>query len=99
MFIWQIRALKLEDSALAFLDGVIADFGLYLFVGFIYLLIPFSIWVLSGGLRRKLLKGKPMPPIPPTVVIHFPIGRPTPPPEPHAPFPPPNEPLHHDDDD
>ena len=99
MFIWQIRALKLEDSALAFLDGVIADFGLYLFVGFIYLLIPFSIWVLSGGLRRKLLKGKPMPPIQPTVVIHFPIGRPTPPQEPVAPFPQVYEPNDYDDND
>ena len=99
MFIWQIRALKLEDSALAFLDGVIADFGLYLFVGFIYLLIPFSIWVLSGGLRRKLLKGKPMPPIQPTVVIHFPIARPSPPAEPDDIFPPMREPVDYDDND
>jgi hypothetical protein len=98
MFPWQIKALKLEKSALQYLDGVIADYGIYIFVGFVYLLIPFSIWALSGGLRRKILKGKPMPHTHPGVVIHFPIGRPAPTPEQVDPFQPVREPLGHDDD-
>jgi hypothetical protein len=96
---WQIKALELEVSALDHLGGVIADYGLYIFVAFAYLLIPFSIWALSGGLRRKLLKGKPMPHIQPGIVIHFPIGRPTPPPEPVDPFPSVREPLDYDEND
>jgi len=56
---WQIKALELEQSVLKFLDGVIADYGLYIFMGLAFLLIPILAWVLSGGLRRKLLKGKP----------------------------------------
>ena len=99
MFLWQINALRLEESALASLDGVIADYAPYAFVGFVYVLIPFSIWALSGGLRRKLLKGKPMPHIQPGVVIHFPVGRSTPPPEPVATYPPVREPLDYDDND
>ena len=98
MFPWQIKALKLEALALQYLDGVIADWSLYAFVGFVYLLIPFSIWALSGGLRRKLLKGKPMPNIQPGVVIRFHIGRPTPAQEPVAPWPPNREPWHHESD-
>jgi hypothetical protein len=98
MFLWQINALRLEESALASLDGVIADYAPYAFVGFVYVLIPFSIWALSGGLRRKLLKGKPMPHIQPGVVIRFPIGRPSPKQEPVAPFPPYREPSHYECD-
>jgi hypothetical protein len=94
MFLWQINALRLEESALASLDGVIANNAPYAFVGFVYLLIPFSIWALSGGLRRKPLKGKRMPNIQPGVVIRFPIGHPTPAQEAVAPFPPNRESSH-----
>jgi hypothetical protein len=70
-----------------FLDTVIDDYGLYLFMGFAYAAIPFLVWVLCGGLRRSLLKGKPMPHMPSAIVIHLP-GRPPAPTETFNPFPP-----------
>jgi len=87
------------DPVFEFLDGLIRDHGDTLFMVFIYAAIPFLIWVLCGGLRRKLLKGKPMPHVPPVIVVHIPIGRPTPPPEPFNPFPPYHEPPGCDHDD
>ena len=71
-----------------FLDGIIRDYGLNIFVGFVYVLIPFTAWALSGGLRWKLLRGKSMRQVPPVIVIHLPVGRPTPPTESYNPFPP-----------
>jgi hypothetical protein len=53
----QIKALEPEQSVLKFLDGVIADYGVYIFMGLVFLLIPFLAWLLSGGFRRKQLKG------------------------------------------
>ncbi len=96
---WQIKALELEQSVLKFLDGVIADYGLYIFMGLAFLLIPILAWVLSGGLRRTLLKGKPVPHVTTVIGVQIPIGRPTPPPEPFDPFPPLHDPpdCGHDD--
>jgi hypothetical protein len=86
IIIMQLKAIELVQSVFAFLDGVIRDDGIFIFIGFVYLLIPFTIWALSGGLRRKLLKGKPMPHVPPVVVIHLP-GSPPRPPETFDPLP------------
>lgn len=82
-----------------FLDRVIDDYGLYLFMGFVYAAIPVLVWVLCGGLRRKLLKREQLPHVPPVIVIHIPIGRPTPPPEPFNLFSPLCEPPNGDPDD
>jgi len=87
------------DPVFEYLDGLIRDHGDTLFMVFTYAAISFLIWVLCGGLRRKLLKGKPMAHVPPVIVIHIPIGRPPPPPEPFAPFSPAYEPSRFDDDD
>ena len=93
------EALKLMGRVFDYLDGVISDYGLYIFVGFVYLLIPFSVWALSGGLRRKLLRGKPLPHVQPIIVLHIPVGSPPQPTETFDPFPPPhNSPCcDHDD--
>ena len=94
----QPKAIELLQSVFEFLDGIIRDDGLYIFIGFVYLLIPFTIWAVGGGLRRKLLKGKPMPHVPPVIVIYQP-GMPPRPPETFDPFPPLRDPPdceHHD---
>jgi len=85
---WQIKALELEASALKYVDGYVHEHALWFLMGNIYLLLALLVWVLSGGLRRKLLRGKHMPHVPPVIVIHIPVGRPTPPSEPFDPFPP-----------
>jgi len=75
-------ALRVFD----FLNGIIQEYGVYIFAVLAFLLILFLAWTLNGGLRRKLLKGKPMPHIPPLVVIQ--MGAPQKPPETFDPFPP-----------
>ena len=95
----QIQALELEQSVLKFLDGVIADYGVNIFMGLVFLLIPFLAWVLSGGLRRTQLKGKPTPPVTAAMGVQITIGRPTPPSEPFDPFPPLRDPPDCDHDD
>jgi hypothetical protein len=96
----QIKALELEQSVFKFLDGVISDYGVYIFMVLVFLLIPFLAWVLSGGLRRKQLKGKPTPHVMAAIGVQITIGRPTPPPEPLESFPPMRDPpcCDHDDD-
>jgi hypothetical protein len=83
----RLNEAELLRSVFDFLDTVIDDYGLYLFMGFVYVAIPFLVWVLCGGLRRRLLKGRPMPHLPPVILIHLP-GRPPEPPETFNPFPP-----------
>lgn len=82
----RLNEAELLRSVFDFLDTVIDDYGLYLFMGFVYVAIPFLVWVLCGGLRRRLLKGRPMPHLPPVILIHLP-GRPPEPPETFNPFP------------
>jgi len=91
------EALKLVPRALDVLTTVIQDYGLYIFMGFVFLLIPFSVWTLSGGLRRKLLKGKPMPHAPLVIVIPLP-GAPPQPRETFNAFPPLQDPPYCDHD-
>jgi len=98
---WQIKALKLEVSGLDALNGYLSEHALYFLVAIIGLLVVLLGWVLSGGLLRKLLNGRPMPDVQPTIVIQLP-GTPPPPAEPpFDPFPPLREPpdyYEHDDD-
>jgi len=91
--------LDILNPVFHFLDGVIQDYGLDFFVVFVHLLIPFTVWALSGELRRKLLGGKPMPNNQPVIRIHFPVGRPAPPPEPIEQFAPLREPPDYEHDD
>ena len=83
----RINGPELLQPVFDFLDGLIRDHGDTLFMVFTYAAIPFLVWVLCGGLRRKLLRGKQMPHVPPVIVIHMPVGRPTPPSEPFQPVP------------
>jgi hypothetical protein len=50
---WQIKALELEALVLKFLDGVIADDGVYVYLVFVWLSLLVLAWVFNGGLRRK----------------------------------------------
>ena len=94
----RIYGPKLLQPVFDFLDGLICDYGDILFTLFTYAAVLVLLWVLCGGLRRKIFRGKPIPHVPPVIVLHIPIGRPTPSPEPFNPFPPSQEPLWSDDD-
>jgi hypothetical protein len=94
---WQIKALKLESSALDSLSGFIQDHALFFLVGAIYLLLALLAWVLSGALRPK--QRRPICRVRPTIIIEVSA---TPPPHepPFYPFPPLLElPDCHDHDD
>ena len=41
------------DPVFQFLDGIIAEYGDYLFLAFAWLSLLVLAWVFSGGLRRK----------------------------------------------
>lgn len=94
---WQIKALELEASALKYVDGFVHEYALWFMMGIIYLMLALLVWVLSGGLRRKLLRGKPLPHVAPVIVVHLPVGRPPPTPELLDPFPLLGEPPGSDD--
>jgi hypothetical protein len=93
-----LKGLEILNHVFDFLNGVISDDGLYIFVGFVYLLIPFGVWALTGGLRRKLLAGKSISPVRPIIVIQLPVAPPRAP-ELFEPFPPFHEPPDCDHDD
>jgi hypothetical protein len=77
-----LNASELLQPVFDFLDGIIRDYGDILFMLFAYAAIPFLVWVLCGGLRRKLLAGKRNTNVPPVTVIYLPLGLSRPPPEP-----------------
>jgi len=71
---------QLMQPVFDLLDGLIRDYGDILFMVFAYVAIPLLAWVLSGGLRQKLFRGKPAPHI--TIGLYIPIGRQSPQPPP-----------------
>jgi hypothetical protein len=81
-----LNAPELLQPVFDFLDGVIRDYGDIFFMLFVYAAIPFLVWVLCGGLRRKFLAGKHLPAALPVIVVHIPVGMPAPPPEPLPPL-------------
>jgi len=93
---WQIKALKLEVSALDALSEFIRQHALCFLVGIIGLLIVLLAWVLGGGLRQRStqLPGT----VYPAIVIRLP-GPPPPQPEDFDPPPHFSAPYDHDDDD
>jgi hypothetical protein len=44
---------KVLDPVFHFLDGIIAEYGDYLFLAFVWVSLLVLTWVFSGGLRRK----------------------------------------------
>jgi len=72
---------QMLDPVFHFLDGIIVEFGVYLFLVFVWLSLFVIAWVLSGGLRRKfpnqphiragigiVIQLHPTPPPPPPMV-------------------------------
>ena len=82
----RINGPELLQPVFDFLDGLIRDDGDTLFMGFTYVAIPFLVWVLCGGLGRKLLAGARGRNVPSVTVIYLPLGLSRPPPEPFPPL-------------
>jgi hypothetical protein len=48
-----VSPLDILNPVFHFLDGMIAEWGVYLFLAFVWLSMLVLAWVFSGGLRRK----------------------------------------------
>jgi hypothetical protein len=69
------------DPVFHFLDGMLEEYGVYLFLAFVWLSVLVLVWVFSGGLRRKfpnqphvsanigIIIQPHTPPPPPTIII------------------------------
>jgi hypothetical protein len=67
------------DPVFHFLDWIIAEWGVYLFLAFVWLSLILIVWIFSGGLRRKFpnqphvsigIVIQPHIPTPPPIIFH-----------------------------
>ena len=49
-----VSPLDILNSVFHFLDWIIAEWGVYLFLVFVWLSLIFIAWIIGGGLRRKI---------------------------------------------
>jgi hypothetical protein len=49
-----LNPAQVLDPIFHFLDGIIEEFGVYLFLVFVWLSLFVIAWIFSGGLRRKI---------------------------------------------
>lgn len=80
-----VSPLDLLNPVFRFMDKLIADDGVYLYLGLVWLSLALMAWIFSGGLRRKIrhqpqirmgigiVIQPPVPPPPPVpIIIHEP---------------------------
>jgi hypothetical protein len=78
-----VSPLDILNSVFHFLDWIIAEWGVYLFLVFVWLSLIFIVWIIGGGLRRKtpdqphvnaglgiIIQPNRSPPLTPPIVIH-----------------------------
>jgi hypothetical protein len=70
--------IYLLEPVFHWLDGVIHDYGDYLYMVLVYVSLPLIVWILSGGLRRRFPQQPSITTIP---IIVIPLSA-TPPPVP-----------------
>lgn len=71
--------VQMLDPVFRFLDGLIRDYGDYLYLALVYASIPLIAWILRGGLRRRDPGRAAHASI---IIIHTHVGPPQPPPLP-----------------
>jgi hypothetical protein len=77
-----LNPATLLDPVFNFLDWIIAEWGVYLFLAFVWLSLILIAWIFGGGLRRKrpnqplvnaglgiIIQPHKTPP-PPPIIIH-----------------------------
>ncbi|MGH7990422.1 MAG: hypothetical protein ACREDS_09575 [Limisphaerales bacterium] len=63
-----------------FMDGLIQNDGVYLYLVFVWLSLVMIAWVLSGGLRRNRPRGNPGAVVPSIIITMHPPPQSSPPP-------------------
>lgn len=74
-----LELLKLFPPLFNALDSLIEDYGVYLYLVFVWLAVAAIAWIISGGLRRKQPRGNFATVIPCIIVIAQPPRQPEPP--------------------
>ena len=72
--------IYLLEPVFHWLDGVIHDYGDYLYLVLVYVSLPLIAWILSGGLRRRQAGQQHIATIP-VIVIRQTVEPPPSPPE------------------
>ena len=70
--------LKLLNPVFNALDGLIENYGVYLYLGFVWLALLAIAWIFNGGLRKRM-KGNAATVIPCIIVMTQPPRQPEPP--------------------
>jgi len=76
-----VSPLDILNPVFHFLDGIIQNYGVYLYLAFAWLSLLVLAWVFNGGLRRKFSNQphicasigiiiQPHTPPPPPIIIH-----------------------------
>jgi hypothetical protein len=76
-----VSPLDILNPVFHFLDWIIAKWGVYLFLAFVWLSLILIAWIFGGGLRHKIpdqphvsdalgIVVKPPTPPPPQIIIH-----------------------------
>jgi hypothetical protein len=73
----EIELLKLLPRFFNTLDTLIEDYGIYLYLVFVWLAMTVIAWIISGGLRKRL-KGNAATVVPAVIIIAQPPRRPKP---------------------
>lgn len=71
---------ELFEPVFEFLDTLIEEQGHIIYMVLVYVSVPLIAWILSGGLRRKSLRGEVAATIVPIIVIRPPAQPPPLPP-------------------
>ena len=75
-----LNAPELMEPVFRFLDGLIAEYGLYAYMVMVWVSPFVIVWILKGGLRRK--RSRPDPTVSHIVIIQQQAPPPLPPPLP-----------------
>jgi hypothetical protein len=74
-----LNPAQVLDPVFHFLDGIIEEFGVYLFLVLVWLSLFVIAWIFSGGLRRKQSQQNSTGIIPGIIVMMRPHVEPQPP--------------------
>jgi len=74
----EVELLKLLPGFFNALDGLIENYGVYLYLVFVWLALAVIIWIFNGGLRRQM-KGNAATVIPVVIFMTQPPTQPEPP--------------------
>jgi hypothetical protein len=74
----EVEFLKTLPRFFNVLDGLIADYGVYLYLVLVWLALAVVAWIISGGLRKRV-KGNAATAVPIVIIVTGPPKQPEPP--------------------